>query len=145
MALTRPKPPKKRRPADLSPPLAEPPRTPARLISFAEGVARFDDGSYWAAHESWERAWLEMGDGPEDDAEVVLRGLIQLAAALHHISHASGVRGAASSLEKATPKLALCDGFFWGVDLGAVNRAIADAAGDPTALTGLILAPPDRG
>jgi hypothetical protein len=131
-----PQPPKKRRARDLKGPPAEPPRTPARLIAFAEGVARFDAGAYWDAHESWERAWMDFGDGPEDDAEIVLRGLIQLAAALHQ---AKAGKGGRANLGKAAPKLALWKGPFWGVDLTPVNKAVADAGGDPAPLLGLTL------
>jgi hypothetical protein len=134
-----PQPPQKRRLKDLKGPLAEPPRTPARLIAFAEGVARFDAGAYWDAHEAWERAWLDFGNGPEDDAEIVLRGLIQLAAALHQAQGAKGGQGGRSNLDKAAPKLKLWKGPFWGVDLNPVNRAVADAKGDPSPLLGLTL------
>jgi predicted metal-dependent hydrolase len=135
-----PQPPQKRRLKDLKGPLAEPPRTPARLIAFAEGVARFDAGAYWDAHEAWERAWLDFGNGPEDDAEIVLRGLIQLAAALH-ARDLGRPRGARSGLAKAEAKLALATGPFWGLDLDRLNHAVAAAGGDPAALGRLTLGP----
>jgi predicted metal-dependent hydrolase len=132
-------PPRKRRPEDLGP-LAEPPLTPARARAFAQGISCFDRGDFWHAHEAWEAAWNDLGNGPEDDAEFVLRGLIQLAAALH----ARGLghpRGARSNLAKARSKLARWRGPFWGLDLDRVNARLAASAGDPAALAGLRLVP----
>jgi len=132
--------PRKRRPEALGA-LAEPPLTPARSRSFAEGIAHFDRGAHWHAHEAWEAAWNDLGDGPEDDAEIVLRGLIQLAAALHArtLGHP---RGARANLEKAKGKLALWHGPFWGLELDPVNARIAAAHGDPAALADLRLGLP---
>jgi predicted metal-dependent hydrolase len=131
-------PPRKRRPERLDGPLVEPPLTPARARAFREGVACFDRGAWWEAHEHWEAAWRDLGDGPEDDAEIVLRGLIQLAAALH--SRAAGrPLGARGSLANAVPKLARFRGAFWGVDLERVNAALHDAGGNPEALAALRL------
>lgn len=111
-------PPKKRRPGDLGP-LSEPPCGPEQAAHFARGVELFHKGAYWDAHEAWEAAWRLMGDGPEDDAEIVLRGLIQLAAALH--AHARGRPGGARrNLDKARAKLALFPGTFWGLDVPAL-------------------------
>lgn len=133
-------PPRKRRPEALSGPLAAPPRTPARAEAFAEGVACFDRGDFWHAHEAWEAAWNTLGDGPEDDAEIVLRGLIQLAAARHALD-AGRLRGARSNLAKAQGNLALGGGDFWGLDLDRLNAALAAADGDPGALADLTLGP----
>lgn len=132
-------PPRKRLPERLAAPLPAPPLTPARARAFAEGIACFDRGAHWHAHEAWETAWNDLGDGPEDDAEIVLRGLIQLAAALHALA-AGRLRGARSNLAKAAGKLALADA-LWGLDLKAVNRAVRAAGGDPAALSGLRLGP----
>ncbi len=52
------------------------------LISagLAAGIAQFDAGHYWHAHEDWESAWRT--DAGHD--RHFYKGLIQLAAALHH-------------------------------------------------------------
>ncbi|MBI5137397.1 MAG: DUF309 domain-containing protein [Nitrospirae bacterium] len=111
-------PPRKRDP-DTVGPLAEPPCSPVQARRFAEGVAHFEAGRYFEAHEAWEQAWRLMGDGPEDDAELVLRGLIQLAAALH-----AGARGrtaaAHRNVDKAAHKLALFPRPFWGWDVAVL-------------------------
>lgn len=67
--------------------------------ALAEGVLRFNRGDYWGAHESWEHLWLAVR-GPFRD---FIRGLIQLAAAFHHVRRGNE-RGAMrlfhSSLER---------------------------------------------
>ena len=63
--------------------------TDARLM---RGVAAFNAGGFFAAHEIWEALWLETV-GPE---KVPLQGLVQIAAGYAKIE--SGVRGGAIKL-----------------------------------------------
>jgi len=118
--------------------LAEPTATPGRRVCFGDGLEHFDAGRYWDAHEAWEQAWRELGDGPEDDGELVLRGLIQLAAALHGAALGRDLP-AARNLAKAAPKLACSDGRLWGLDVTRLNRRIGAACGDPGRLLGAAL------
>jgi predicted metal-dependent hydrolase len=112
-------PPKKRDPERFSSPPAEPPQSGEQAAHFAHGIELFHQGQYWYAHEAWESAWKLMGNDPEDDAEFVLRGLIQLAAALH--AHGQGRETAArGNLDKAMSKLTRYAGSFWGVDVAAL-------------------------
>jgi predicted metal-dependent hydrolase len=53
----------------------------ADLALHAEGVARFNAGLYYEAHESWEDLWLRN----RSEARPFYQGLIQAAAALHHL------------------------------------------------------------
>lgn len=46
-----------------------------------EGVEHFNASRFWHAHEAWESLWL-VSTGSEKE---FLRGLIQLAAAYHHV------------------------------------------------------------
>ena len=55
------------------------PPTEPRLI---EGVRLFNAGKFFESHEVWESLWHEVG-GKERE---LLQGLIQLAAAYHHLS-----------------------------------------------------------
>lgn len=78
---------------------------------FGRGVELFNAGEYWHAHEAWEDVWRTLNE----DAEIVLRGLIQLAAGLHLLG-AGRMDGARSNLTKALQKLSLAPPVFLGVD-----------------------------
>ena len=56
---------------------------------FLEGVRHFNACEFWEAHESWETIWLAA----ESDAEQFLQGMIQIAAAYHHVKRGT-YRGA---------------------------------------------------
>ena len=47
----------------------------------AEGIELFNAGSYWDAHEVWERAWTPDRRGPDSG---FYKGLIQVAAGCLH-------------------------------------------------------------
>ena len=47
----------------------------------AAGLARFDVGAFWHAHEAWEEAW-KSDPQPHRDC---WKGLIQIAAACYHL------------------------------------------------------------
>jgi uncharacterized protein len=68
----------------------------------ARGVALFNEGAYWEAHEAWEELWLRA----TPELRRFVQGLIQLAAAWHHVGRGNR-RGAErlfrSGLEKLTP------------------------------------------
>jgi uncharacterized protein len=70
------------------------------MDAFEEGVARFNAGRFWDAHESWEQLWL----GAEGEDRRFLQGLIQLAAGYHHVSRGT-MRGAGRLLKAALAKL----------------------------------------
>ena len=46
-----------------------------------EGIDRFHRGEYFAAHEAWEEIWRSTTPEPRD----LYQGLVQLAAAFHHL------------------------------------------------------------
>lgn len=106
-------PPRKRRPEELAS-VVDPTLTDASRESLAEGIRLFNSGSYWHAHEAWEIVWLAMGDGAEDDGEYILRGLIQLAAALH-LLEAGRLDGSTSNFRKAREKLGVAGDRFLGI------------------------------
>ena len=56
---------------------------------FIEGIHNFNSRKFWEAHESWETLWLVA----ESDLEQFLQGLIQVAAAYHHVQRGT-YRGA---------------------------------------------------
>jgi uncharacterized protein len=55
--------------------------TEAGLDRLEQGRAAFNRGEYFQAHELWEEAWQEL-DGVE---RILVQGLIQIAAGLHHL------------------------------------------------------------
>ena len=74
----------------------------AHRSSLIEGVALFNEQKFWHAHEAWERIWLTS----EGDEKRFLQGLIQLAAAYHHVqrrTYRGGVRLFDAALEKLAP------------------------------------------
>ena len=69
---------------------------------FLEGVERFNTRRFWDAHESWEELWLEA----ESELHQFLQGLIQLAAAYHHVQRGTlrgGVRLFDAALKRLEP------------------------------------------
>lgn len=60
-------------------------------LHLARGVRLFNDGSFHAAHEEFERVWLST-EGPDSD---FYKGLIQAAICLYHLERGNldGARG----------------------------------------------------
>jgi uncharacterized protein len=107
--------------------LREPVLSDAARAGFEEGIVLFNAGRYWHAHEEWEQAWLTMPDDASGDAEIILRGLIQLAAAQHLVG-LGRLDGAASNLRKASEKLALAPSRFMGIAIAPLVTFIAQQA-----------------
>ncbi len=100
--------------------LIEPTLSAAQLEDFLRGVSLFNSGKHWHAHESWEAAWLPMGDDACDDAEIFIRALIQAASAVH-LKRSGRYKGARHHFEKALPKLRLAPAWFMGIDVAALR------------------------
>lgn len=86
---------------------------------FAQGVARFNALEFWEAHEAWERLWLASSG----DEKRFLQGLIQLAAAYHHVRRGT-FRGAVRLFDAALEKLEPFPEAHGGVE----RREAVDAA-----------------
>jgi predicted metal-dependent hydrolase len=84
----------------------------------ARGVAQFNDAEFWNAHESWETIWLAARD-PE---KLFLQGLIQLAAAYHHVQRGT-FRGGVRLFDAAFEKLSSFENGYRGIDREEVIRA----------------------
>ncbi|HVR43758.1 MAG TPA: DUF309 domain-containing protein [Thermoanaerobaculia bacterium] len=92
--------------------------------SFRRGIELFNEGQYWEAHEAWEEIWLLE----EADVRPFLQGLIQLAAAWHHVERRN-FRGAKRLFGAALAKLEPYAPAYGGVQRGeAVVQAAALAA-----------------
>jgi predicted metal-dependent hydrolase len=73
--------------------------TPDFRERFVAGVDLFNSRSFWEAHEAWEEIWLH----DSSPARLFLQGLIQLAAAYHHLKRGTfpgGVRLFNAAFEK---------------------------------------------
>lgn len=92
---------------------------PAFSSLFLKGVERFNDGKYWDAHESWERLWLRASPPMKQ----FLQGLIQLAAAYHHVRRGT-LPGALRLFDSALAKLTPSPTAYCGVD----RRSLAGEA-----------------
>jgi predicted metal-dependent hydrolase len=112
--------PRKRRPDEIQD-LREPPLSEVQREFLAEGIALFNAGKYWHAHEAWELLWREMSNDPEDDAEIVVRGLIQLTAGLHLLG-IDRLEGAGSNFRKSYQKLSLAPSRFLGIEIEPLRR-----------------------
>ena len=101
--------------------------------SYRQGIALFNAGYYWEAHEAWERLWHAQGRAGAT-AEI-LKGLIKLAAAGVKVRQGQrhGVETHATRAAACFAK-ALTEGGRWqlGLDLEQwIARAKAIAAGPP--------------
>jgi predicted metal-dependent hydrolase len=85
-----------------------------------EGIALFNAQRFWHAHESWETIWL-AASGRE---KLFLQGLIQLAAAYHHVTRGT-MRGAVRLFDAALAKLAAFPDDELGIDRSDVVMAAA--------------------
>ena len=102
---------------------------------FDRGIQLFNRKKYWDAHEAWEEIWKELGNGPEDDWEIILRGLIQVAAGLHGLS-VGKLDGGVGNLLKGKSKLELCRGSFLGINLKVMASAVESYVDTPHQLSG---------
>jgi predicted metal-dependent hydrolase len=85
---------------------------------FLQGVEHFNRHEFWEAHESWETIWLVA----ETDVEQFLQGMIQLAAAYHHVKRGTH-RGAVRLFEAALRRLSAFPRRWSGIDRGAAEEA----------------------
>ena len=86
--------------------------------SLVAGIELFNAQQFWHAHEAWERAWLATAG----DLRLFLQGLIQLAAAYHHVQRGT-YPGGIRLFDAALEKLARLPADYAGVDRNeAVTR-----------------------
>jgi predicted metal-dependent hydrolase len=86
--------------------------------AFASGVELFNARRYWHAHEAWESIWLTA---PRPVAPF-LQGLIQLAAAYHHLQRGT-VRGGTRLFDAGLRRLASYPAGYLGFDRTALVAA----------------------
>jgi predicted metal-dependent hydrolase len=95
-----------------------------RAAAFEHGLAAYDRGDFFLAHELLEPAWMGTADLGERE---LYQGLIKLAAAFVHDVRGNPP-GVAKNLDGARARLAAARdaGFDGGLDLGDLTRAIDD-------------------
>ena len=100
--------------------------------AFVEFTALWNDGRFFEAHEALEALWVRTRDRGQ-------QGLIQLAAALHHVKRGN-LRGARTMIDRALPRLtdggvAKCPIDLAGAAEYAVKLREAIDIGDPHAVS----------
>ena len=92
---------------------------------FRKGVAQFNLGQFFEAHETWEEIWLAA---PEPE-RTFLQGIIQVAAAFHHCQR-SNRAGAQSLLEAGLEKLARFPATHRGIRLEELRATAREWVAD---------------
>jgi predicted metal-dependent hydrolase len=92
-----------------------------RLV--AEGAEAFNRGEFFAAHELWERVWLELAGAERR----WLKGLIQIAAGLHKQARPEAC---GALLRKGLAKLVDAPDDLLGIGAGALARDTAALVGE---------------
>jgi predicted metal-dependent hydrolase len=83
-----------------------------------EGIHHFNSREFWEAHESWETIWLVA----ESEVEQFLQGLIQVAAAYHHVRRGT-YRGASRLFPAGLKRLEAFPPSYCGIDRASVIEA----------------------
>ncbi len=99
------------------------PRDEPRLL---EGVRLFNVQQYFQSHEVWESLWHEVG-GKERE---LLQGLIQIAAAYHHLSRGN-TKGARYLYGKGRARIVSWGPFYAGINLGKLLSTIDQEFASP--------------
>ena len=85
-----------------------------------DGLAQFNRGDFYDAHETWEDVWRSTTPEPKD----LFQGLIQVAAGMHQILDLHRTAGPRSTLAKATRRL---EGYLptaLGLDVAGLLEAL---------------------
>lgn len=98
---------------------------PANSPLLDEGIALFNAGKHWHAHEAWEHLWLGL-DG--DDKQFV-QGLIMAAAML--VQHGKGIqRGVENHHQNVLARLPPHAPMKWGIDVDGLLLQLAPFVDD---------------
>jgi len=103
-------------------PVKEIEMSPEDWQEFEHGVHLFNEGKFWNAHEAWEQVWLRH----KEDERLFFQGLIQLAAAYHHLVQKKNPRGMLNNFEKAYAKLEVFRPEYLGVFVTPLLRAVEE-------------------
>lgn len=87
--------------------------------AYLEGIARFNAGEFFEAHETWEDAW----NGTSGRRSDFYKGLIQMVVALEHYRRLNGL-GARKVLTSASKIWAPMPDVYMGLDLRRVEKSM---------------------
>ena len=115
--------PRKKKPDELDPTQIRPLElSPEDWEEFSHGVRLFNNGKFWNSHEAWEQVWLRH----DEDERLFFQGMIQLAAAYHHLVAKKNFRGLVNNFEKAYQKLVLFQPEYLGVSVKPLIKFIEE-------------------
>jgi predicted metal-dependent hydrolase len=83
-----------------------------------KGVELFNARRFWDAHEAWETIWLVA----ESEVKEFLQGLIQVAAAYHHMQRGT-YRGGVRLFDSGLNRLGRFPDDYCGINRNAVEKA----------------------
>ena len=86
---------------------------------FEKGLAEYEKGDYFEAHESWEDLWSDYNFSDR----IFVQGLIQLAVSFVHLSNGNMI-GAKSLLKKSQNKFVDYKGIQRGINVDNLKSAI---------------------
>ena len=89
--------------------------------ALAEGLRRYQEGEFFAAHEAWESVWLEA----QEPEKTFVQGLIQVTAAFYHLQR-NNPRGAAQLLRGALGRLDRYPACFGGISVVLLRNDIRE-------------------
>ena len=89
--------------------------------ALAEGLRRYQEGEFFAAHEAWESVWLEA----QEPEKTFLQGLIQVTAAFYHLQR-NNPRGTAQLLRAALGRLDRYPACFGGISVVLLRNDIRE-------------------
>jgi hypothetical protein len=87
---------------------------------FWEGIERFNAGRFYDAHDAWEEVWRSTTPEPRD----LFQGLVQLAAAMHHVLDRGKPEPARRVLAKGRCRLEPFGAAACGLDLAGLLAAV---------------------
>ncbi|HLF14223.1 MAG TPA: DUF309 domain-containing protein [Bacteroidota bacterium] len=84
------------------------------------GIRLFNSGKFWHAHEAWELVWQRQAE----DERLFFQGIIQLAAAYHHLAKQNHRVGYVNNLRKAESILRVFTPEYLGISVSPLLEAI---------------------
>ncbi len=111
---------KKKTLEELHPPLSQIPMEEEDWAEFIHGITLFNEGKFWHAHEAWEEVWRRH---PEPE-RLFFQGLIQSAAAYHHVGLKKSYKGIVNNFNKSHRILSAFAPRYLGVETSLIIDAI---------------------